>query len=276
MKTLLRTPAILLLLFSLATISSRADEAASAQGVRYNEGVTHGFLLLSTLQGKTVAHGELLQSSRDGEVKGHMVFRFEDGSLSDETTEFTQHGVTMLKSYHQIQRGPAFPKDVDYRIDRVSATKGRYKAVLKDRKSGDVKTYEDTFDMPADLYNGLIIVTAKNLPEGGSRTVHMLALTPKPRVIRLDVRPQATPAIRHGAFDENVVRYALDPDLGFLLGTAAKLIGKDPPDQHLWLARKEAPGFVKFEGPMYNGGPVWRISLAAPCFPETDSCRAGR
>ena len=238
--------------------------------VRNTEGIVHGFLLLSTLDGKTVAEGELLQSSQDGEVKGHMIFRFRDGSISDETTEFTQRGVFSLKSYHQIQKGPSFPKEVDYRNERVSATKGKYKATLKDR-DGDVKEYEDGFDMPADLSNGLVIVTAKNLQAGASRTVHMLVLTPKPRVIEVHIRPTGVLKVKHGPFEENAVHYTLDPDLGPLLGTAAKLIGKDPPNQHLWMLR-DAPGFAKFEGPLFSGGPVWRISVTSPCFPTAEGC----
>jgi hypothetical protein len=33
----------------------------------------------------------------------------------------------------------------------------------------------------------------------------------------------------------------------------------DLPDVRCWLAAGEAPGFLKFEGPLYFMGPVWRI-----------------
>jgi len=32
----------------------------------------------------------------------------------------------------------------------------------------------------------------------------------------------------------------------------------------IWVLEGEAPAFVKFEGPLYNGGPIWRVELAAP------------
>ena len=44
----------------------------------------------------------------------------------------------------------------------------------------------------------------------------------------------------------------------------APLLGKQPPDTHVWVLTGNAPAFVKFEGPIYDGGPIWRIELATP------------
>ena len=46
------------------------------------------------------------------------------------------------------------------------------------------------------------------------------------------------------------------------------LIGKQPPDMHVWFAKSEAPTFLEFEGPLSQDNPVWRIELIAP---ELDS-----
>jgi hypothetical protein len=51
-------------------------------------------------------------------------------------------------------------------------------------------------------------------------------------------------------------------------GAIAPLVGKQPPDIHVWLVKSEAPTFVEFEGPLSQDNPVWRIELAAP---EPDS-----
>ena len=40
-------------------------------------------------------------------------------------------------------------------------------------------------------------------------------------------------------------------------------MGKQPPDTHVWVLGGEAPAFVKSEGPLYAGGPIWRIQLAS-------------
>jgi hypothetical protein len=260
-----------------ATAADKAAPEDPAMPVRYSEGVVHGYLVLSTLDGAPLAHGELLQSARDGDVKGRMVFRFKDGSVSEETTEFTQRGVFSLKSYHQVQRGPAFPRDLDYRIERVSAKAGRYQVKTKDHKDGKTEEEAGTFDMPADLYNGMVIVVTKNIPPGAGRTLHMLALTPKPRLIEVGIRPAGSVKLTHGGIDESATHYVLDPKLGAVLGTLAKVAGKDPPDQHLWMATGEAPGFVRHEGPMFQDGPVWRISLTAPCFAAgSETCSSAR
>jgi hypothetical protein len=53
-------------------------------------------------------------------------------------------------------------------------------------------------------------------------------------------------------------------DIGGLTGLIAPLVGKQPPDTHVWILQGEAPAFVKAEGPMFLGGPIWRIELASP------------
>jgi len=36
------------------------------------------------------------------------------------------------------------------------------------------------------------------------------------------------------------------------------------PDMHIWVVKSEVPTFVQSEGPLYAGGPIWRIRLTAP------------
>jgi len=42
----------------------------------------------------------------------------------------------------------------------------------------------------------------------------------------------------------------------------APLIGKQPPDMHVWILPGTAPAFVQWEGPLYQGGPIWRAEVA--------------
>src|SRR4051812_36833052 len=77
--------------------------------VRHTEGLLHGFLALHSLDGITLADGDLLQTSRGDRVTARLVFRFKDGSLHDETVVFTQHRVFRVVSFHLIQKGPSFP-----------------------------------------------------------------------------------------------------------------------------------------------------------------------
>src|SRR5947209_696070 len=74
--------------------------------VRHTEGLMHGFLVLRTLEGKAIADGQMTQDAHGDRVTDHLIFRFKDGSIYEDTTVFSQHQVFRLVSDHFIQRGP--------------------------------------------------------------------------------------------------------------------------------------------------------------------------
>jgi hypothetical protein len=51
-------------------------------------------------------------------------------------------------------------------------------------------------------------------------------------------------------------------------GAIAPIVGKQPPDTHVWIVKSEAPTFIESEGPLSQDSPVWRIEVTAP---EPDS-----
>lgn len=104
---------------------------------------------------------------------------------------------------------------------------------------------------------------AKNLRMGDTANVHIVAFTPKPRVIGLQMAFAGTATARLGGHAEPTNHFVLKPQLGALTAFFARLLGKLPPDSHVWIVRDHVPAFLQFEGPMYSG-PVWRLSLAAP------------
>ncbi len=53
-------------------------------------------------------------------------------------------------------------------------------------------------------------------------------------------------------------------DLGGLTGIVAPMIGKQPPDTHVWVAENGVPTIVRVDTALYVGGPVWSIQLASP------------
>ncbi len=61
--------------------------------------------------------------------------------------------------------------------------------------------------------------------------------------------------------------YVVKVELGGIAGVVALVVGKQPPDSHVWILGGEAPAFVRSEAPLYSGGPVWRIELASPVWP---------
>src|SRR5512141_3352762 len=91
-------------------------EAANV-AVRYKEGLTHGFLVLSTSDGKPIAVGDVIQTTRGSQVTTRLVYHFNDGSLQDETTVFSQRRSFSLISYHLIQKGPTFPHPTEMSLE---------------------------------------------------------------------------------------------------------------------------------------------------------------
>src|SRR4051812_18827321 len=90
--------------------------------VRFPEGIAHGFLVLRSLAGEIIGHGEMTQIVKEGDqVESHLVFTFKDGSLHDEHVIFSQQRVFRMLHYHLVQHGPSFPDQIEVSIDRSTA-----------------------------------------------------------------------------------------------------------------------------------------------------------
>jgi hypothetical protein len=239
--------------------------AAAPVAVRFAEGVTHGFLLLRTLDGGLIATGDLLQVGRGGTVESRMVFHFKDGSLFDETVTFTQQRVFALQSYHLVQRGPAFAEDSEISLQRAS---GKYSVKTKSHKDGREEAIAGTLELPADVYNGLVMTVVKNLAKGASATVHLVAFTPKPVLIELEIQPVGEHGMMVGQLTKTAIHYVFKPHPGPWLELFAKLLGRMPSDYHVWVITDGAPAFARFEGALNPTGAVWRIELTSPRWPE--------
>ncbi len=233
--------------------------------VRFVEGVTRGFLLLRTVNRVLIAQGDLFQVVRGGEVDSRMIFRFKDGSVFDETVVFTQQSVFTLQKYHLVQRGPIFTEDTEISMERAS---GKYRVKTNARKDGREGVLEGTLTPPPDVYNGMVLTVAKNLPKGARETVHIVAFTPEPRLIQLEIEPAGEHKVLVGEFTKTAAHFVLKPQLGIWLKLFATLLGRVPPDYHAWILFDEVPAFVRFEGPLTPTGPVWLAELANPRWPD--------
>jgi hypothetical protein len=251
--------------FGTGAMSNMREPRVSAPApggvaVRYPEGTAHGFLVLTTDAGTVVAHGDLLQLAANDGIASRMVFHFADGSVFEESATFGQQGVFALKSYHLVQSGPAFADDLDATLSHS----GVYAVKTKSHKDGAERRYDGTLDMPGDVYNGMIPIIVKNVSTRQNTSVHVVAFSPEPRMVTLELAPSAVTETAHvGGHEETEVNFALKPQLAFFLHIAAKLTGKMPADSHMWVVTDEVPAFARFEGPLYTG-PVRRIALASP------------
>ena len=238
--------------------------AAAPVAVRYTEGVVHGFLILRTLDGTPIADGELIQIARGTRVTSRLAFHFKDGSSHDETAVFSQRGVFRLISYHLVQKGPTFPRSIDMSFDTGSGA-----VAVRYADDGEQKDESKHVELPADLANGLILTLLKNVGPSSSASLSYVAATPKPRVVKLNVTAAGEERFSTGGQSRMATHYVLKVDIGGLGGLVAPLVGKQPPDSHVWVLGGEAPTFVKSEQTLYLGGPVWRIELVSPAWPRS-------
>ena len=75
----------LAILVACVTLLQPGTMSGAPVAVRYAEGLVHGFLVLRTLAGDTLADGDLIQVASGDRVTSRLVFRFKDGSVHDET-----------------------------------------------------------------------------------------------------------------------------------------------------------------------------------------------
>jgi hypothetical protein len=254
-------PGRLAVLLACAALLQPLVLPAAPLAVRHREGLVHGFLVLRTLDGDSLADGDLIQVAHGDRVTSRLVFRFKDGSLHDETAVFSQHRNFQLLSDHLVQKGPAFEHPLEASIN---VTTGQV-TVRNTDGNGKEKVVTDRLDLPPDLANGLVLTLLKNIRSDAPQTkVSMVVFTPKPHLVRLAITPQGEEAFSIGGSSRKATHYVAKVEIGGAAGLVATLLGKQPPDSHVWILGGEAPAFVKSEGPLYLGGPIWRIELASP------------
>ena len=238
--------------------------AAAPVAVRLSEGTTPGFLLVRSLAGEVIGQGEMTQVVKEGDlVESHLVFNFKDGSLHDERVTFSQQRVFTMLHYHLVQHGLSFPDQIDVSIDRSSA---EYKVRAKTGEDGKEKVLTGAFTLPKDVYNGIFVTMLLNLPKGASETVNVLAFTPKPEVIKLELLLMGEHTVRIGEQLRKAVQYSFKPDIGMIRELLGKATGKIPASFHYecWVLADEVPSFVQFEGPLQLMRPIVRIELVSP------------
>jgi hypothetical protein len=240
-------------LLGLVMLVMAHPAAADPVAVKYLEGVSRGFPVLRSLGGERLAQGELIQLPRGGDVvESRLVFRFKDGSLYDERVVFSQRDVFTVLSYHIVQKGPSFPETVEATVDRAS---GRYTVRYRSDEDSPEETLGGELELPLDAYNGLLSTLMKNLPAGDSAMVQIVAFTPKPRLVKMLLAPAAEDPMKVNEAAVIATRFLVRPQLGLF----ASLLVADIPDVKCWIVGGDAPAFLRFEGPLYFMGPIWRI-----------------
>ena len=243
-------------------IAVAAVASAAPVRVRFPEGSAHGFVLLREGE-RTIAAGDWWQIPDGDRLEINLRFQFRDGSLAHETYTVTQQRRTFtMLSYKVIQRGPSFPTQLEAELN---CENGRYTVRHRNAtaKSDTVDSGELT--IPDDLYGAALgAVLIRNVEPGGALDIHTVVFTPKPRVLGLKVTETGEDSFVLGHQSRAARRYVGHLEIGGVLGVAASLVGKAPPDLHWWMAGDPVPAFVRFEGPLYANGPLWRVDFVGP------------
>jgi len=228
--------------------------------VRYPEGTTHGFLALRSREGKLLASGDLTEIIHGSEVVSHLAFHFKDGSVDDDTTVFSQHGVFRLISDHHIQKGPKFPHPTNVFIN---ASSGKVTVHYQDKDREKVQT--DHMDLPSDLANGILLNLLKNISPNSKETkVSYLGASPKPRLVHLAIKPVGEQVFSVAGARHKATLFVVKVEIGGFSGMIAPLLGKQPADTKVWVVAEGAPAFVRADEAGYVGGPIWSIQIAGP------------
>jgi hypothetical protein len=263
-------PKLFLPIFVAWIVLSVVKTLAEPVPVRHIEGVAFGFLVLRNLDGQPIAYGDLKQVVKSGIVTDDLQVHFKDGSFYEEITKFTQHGEFRLVSDQVMQKGPSFKQETESWIDAATG-KITVRTVEKGKDEDKEKQTSKQLALPADVSNGLLFTLVKNLDPSAETTVSMVAASRKPRLVKLHIVPGPEKTIKVGLVTYKAQHYIVKTKIEGAAGVIAPLVGKQPPDIHIWIVKSEAPTFVEFEGPLCEDGPIWRIEMAAP---EPDSPKA--
>jgi hypothetical protein len=233
--------------------------------VRYPQGCSRGFLVLKTLEGKSIASGDLFQTSRGDRVTSRLVFHFRDGSVDDDTAIYSQRRAFQLISDHHIQRGPSFPKPIDVAVDVASGT-----LISRTIESdGHTRLSRQHLDL-TDVANGFISTLVQNIPASRPETTvaYVAAEGSSARLVHLKIRPTGAETVSINGRAQKAMNYTIKAEIGGVEGIVAPIIGKQPQDAHIWVLGGPVPAIVAEEAPLYLNGPVWRIELTSPGWPR--------
>jgi len=239
-------------LTSAVVLATAAPALAEPVAVKFTEGIAHAFPVLRSVGGEKLAQGELVQIPSGDIVENRLTFRFRDGSLYDERVVFSQREAFTLLSYQLVQRGPSFPESIEAKVDRET---GRYEVRYKGDEDAAEELLKGKIDLPNDVYNGLLGMLMKNMPAGSPATVQIIAFTPKPRLVKMLLTPAGSDTVMMGETAVPATRFLVKPQLGLF----ASLLVADLPDVKVWILGGEAPAFLRFEGPLFFMGPIWKI-----------------
>jgi len=223
----------------------------------------HRFMVARSEAGQIIARGEFSQVVQGDEVTMHLIYRFMDGSLDDETTTYRQQGIFRLVRNHHIQKGPFFVKPVDFTVEAATGIATSRTA----DKSGNIHVETHHVDLPDDLANGFVGTVLLNVPQNTMPfRVGMLAPVGGGRLIRLLISRDGEQPFNATAQTLKATVFRIHPELGGIVGVIASLIGLQPKDVMVWVSEGDEPAVIRIVGQLGGYGPVISSDLEGTSF----------
>ena len=231
--------------------------------VRHTQHPTHRFMVARSGAGKIIAGCEFSQAVQGDEVTMHLTYKFQDGSLDDETTTYQQQGTLRLVRNRHIQKGPFFVKPVDFMVETAT---GIATSRTEDRNS-KIHVESHHIDLPDDLANGFVGTVLLNAQQSTAPfRVGMLAPVAGGRLIRLLISPEGEQPFHTAGQTLQATVFRIHPELGGIVGVIASLIGLQPKDVMVWVLEGEEPEVVRIVGQLGGYGPVVSSELEGTTF----------
>jgi hypothetical protein len=130
------------------------------------------------------------------------------------------------------------------------------------KSTGEAKT--EHMALPPDTANGILFPLIQNMQADDAAEVSYIALAPKPRMVKLAVSKGGEDEFTVGGRPYKAVKYDVKVHLGGIAGVVAPMIGKQPPDFHVWVSESKVPAIVRIDTTLFTDGPIWSIRPAGP------------
>lgn len=220
-----------------------AAPPAGAVALRYPQADLHGFPQLSDDRGRPLADGELVQRKRGTRLFVHATWRFKDGREVVEDDVLDTRPELRQRSFRWVERraGKELRRfEVDFASHQAHASK---------LEGGEVKRWDETLDLQdGKSFAGYALALAVSqlradlpAPEN-KRELTVVAFTPGPRAVTLEVSRKAGEHVRAAGRALAADLYTLHPTLPFPLSLVAH-----PPDSYLWFTRDAPPALLRAE-----------------------------
>lgn len=233
-------------LASVALLLALSADRGGPVPVRHAIGALHGFPSMSAAgpEGQVVADGELTQEVTGQRVVVRARWRFADGLVAEERDELRAGTSLSQERFSWVERRAG----QEIRRFEVDFASGEATATTRDR-DGEPRREHARLELPRDRafagYGLALAASQLGLAAGAKAELTMVAFTPAPRAVALEVRREREEAVSVAGRAVPCDRYALHPVLPFPLRLVVH-----PRDGHLWLTRAAPPALVRAEHPL--------------------------